>query len=71
VRSIEAYGREHGQFPAMLEELNPPTWPSQYGWWGYRFDASAQCYDVWHGNYVLDGHSLYFESERAEWQVNS
>lgn len=71
VRSIEAYRREHGQFPATLEEFAPPTWPSQYGWWGYHFDASAQRYNLWLGNYSLDGRSLYFESDRGEWQVNS
>jgi hypothetical protein len=71
VRSIEAYRREHGQFPATLEELNPPTWPSQYGWWGYRFDASAQCYDVWLGDYRLDGQVISFESSNGEWYVNS
>lgn len=71
VRSIEAYRREHGRLPATLEELHPPTWPSQYGWWGYHVDASAQRYDLWLGNYSLDGRSLYFESDRGEWQVNS
>lgn len=71
VRSIEAYRREHGQFPATLEEFDPPAWPSQYGWWGYHFDASEQRYLLWLGSYSLDGRSLYFESDRGEWQVNS
>lgn len=71
VRSIETYRREHGQFPATLDERNPPAWPSQYGWWGYHFDASAQRYLLWIGSYSLDGRSLYFESDLGEWQVNS
>jgi len=71
VRSIDAYRREHGRFPATLEEFDPPMWPSPYGWWGYHFDASEQRYLLWLGSYSLDGRSLYFESDFGEWQVNS
>jgi len=71
VQSIEAHRREQGGLPATLDELDPPTWPSQYGWWGYRVDVSAQRYLLWLGSYALDGRSLYFESQHGDWQVNS
>ncbi len=71
VQSIEAYRREHGELPATLDAVGSRTWPSQYGWWSYSADATAQSFQVWLGDYRFDGQVISFESADGEWYVNS